>query len=378
MNGGVSLAPKWTYTPLKECVEVLDGRRVPVNSEEREARLRTTTDRVPYYGATGQAGWIDRHIFDEELVLLGEDGAPFLENGKEKAYLIRGKTWVNNHAHVLRPISGLVLHEFLKHYLDIFPYREYVTGTTRLKLNQSRMNAMPIALAPIAEQRRIVERLDLLLSDLDAAVRTLLEALERLKRYRHAVLKGAVEGELSRQWRDAHGYKAEFGGTAMLPPGWKWAALGDIGAVTGGLTKNPRRDRCKLRLPYLRVANVYAGELRLDNLQQIGLDSNERERARLSKWDLLVVEGNGSPEQIGRVAVWDGSVDPCVHQKPYHQSSFCCSRIEQVVRAIPAFTGRQGPDPQSCKLHVRTVYPQHFKGQQAFNRGPPCRGAALH
>src|SRR5437762_9259028 len=84
--------------PLGEVVDILDSRRIPVNSDERAKRVGD----VPYYGATGQVGWIDDCIFDEELVLLGEDGAPFLDHTKPKAYMIRGKSWVNNHAHVLR------------------------------------------------------------------------------------------------------------------------------------------------------------------------------------------------------------------------------------------------------------------------------------
>lgn len=87
---------------------------------------------VPYYGATGQVGWIDNHIFDEELVLLGEDGAPFLDRLRPVAYVIRGKSWVNNHAHVLRGVS--CSNGFLLHQLNAVDYRPFVTGTTRLKL----------------------------------------------------------------------------------------------------------------------------------------------------------------------------------------------------------------------------------------------------
>src|SRR5438128_1786576 len=89
---------EWPRRPLGEVVDILDSRRIPVNSKERAKRVGD----VPYYGATGQVGWIDDYIFNEELVLLGEDGAPFLDQTKPKAYLIRGRSWVNNHAHVLR------------------------------------------------------------------------------------------------------------------------------------------------------------------------------------------------------------------------------------------------------------------------------------
>ena len=90
--------------------------------------------------------------------------------------------------------------------------------------------------------------------------------------------------------------------------------MAQLGSVTGGLTKNPTRAKLSKRLPYLRVANVYANELRLDDIERIGVDDRELEKLLLAPEDLLIVEGNGSKEQIGRVAKWDGSIDPCVHQ----------------------------------------------------------------
>jgi len=101
--------PGWTWTCLEDCVDILDSQRVPVSTKERKLRCRdkTAAERFPHYGATGQVGWIDGYLFDEELILLGEDGAPFLDPSKDKAYIIRGKSWVNNHAHVLRAIEGL-------------------------------------------------------------------------------------------------------------------------------------------------------------------------------------------------------------------------------------------------------------------------------
>jgi len=101
----------WETKPLGSVVEVLDGKRIPVKASDRAARQGD----VPYYGATGQAGWIDEPIFNESLVLLGEDGAPFFDPYKPKAYFVDGPAWVNNHAHVLRATG--VDRRYLKHYL---------------------------------------------------------------------------------------------------------------------------------------------------------------------------------------------------------------------------------------------------------------------
>ncbi|MCK6584991.1 MAG: restriction endonuclease subunit S, partial [Anaerolineales bacterium] len=178
-QNGYSLPDGWEWSTLEDCVDILDGRRVPINSEERERRItgKDQSELFPYYGATGHVGWIDDFIFDEEIVLLGEDGAPFLEATKNKAYIVRGKSWVNNHAHVLRAKAGITTNLFLMHYLNIFDYHDYVTGTTRLKLNQGRMRVFPIPLPPLPEQERIVSRIEELFSDLEAGV----AALERVR-----------------------------------------------------------------------------------------------------------------------------------------------------------------------------------------------------
>jgi len=105
--------------------------------------------------------------------------------------------------------------------------------------------------------------------------------------------------------------------TANLPPlpeGWVWATVGQLGEVSGGITKNRKRSRLPIQMPYLRVANVYANELRLDDVARIGVEEREIPKALLQEGDLLIVEGNGSIEQIGRVAIWDGRIKPCLHQ----------------------------------------------------------------
>jgi type I restriction enzyme S subunit len=90
--------------------------------------------------------------------------------------------------------------------------------------------------------------------------------------------------------------------------------LGDIAEVSGGITKNPKRLPKKNAFPFLRVANVMRDRLDLREVHKIEVFPGELERLRLRRGDLLVVEGNGSPDQIGRSALWDGSIDPCVHQ----------------------------------------------------------------
>ena len=182
----------YNYIPLEQAADILDSYRKPVNNKERLNLIKgkPLDELFPYYGATGQVGWIDSFLTDGEYILLGEDGAPFLNPYAEKAYIIYGKTWVNNHAHILRSKTN---NEFLCYYLNYFNYKNYVSGTTRLKLTQAQMRKIPIPNIPSDEQFRIVAHIEELFSELDKAVDTLKTTKEQLEVYRQAVLKDAFD-----------------------------------------------------------------------------------------------------------------------------------------------------------------------------------------
>lgn len=143
----------WPTVPLGSVVEFLDNLRKPV----------TATDRIagpyPYYGANGQQGTVDGYIFDEPLLLLAEDGGHFDNPTRGIAYRISGKSWVNNHAHVLRMTPALDLN-YACAALANMNVKKYITGTTRSKLTKAGAARIEIPLPPIAEQRRIAMILD--------------------------------------------------------------------------------------------------------------------------------------------------------------------------------------------------------------------------
>ena len=134
-------------------MEIFDYIRKPINSSEREKRIQNAQKLYPYYGSTSQAGYIDDYLLDGEFVLLGEDAAPFLDRNAEKSYIVKGKFWVNNHAHILKSKTN---NKFLKYYLDWFDYQGYVSGTTRLKLNQQMMKKIPLLTCDISIKKQIV------------------------------------------------------------------------------------------------------------------------------------------------------------------------------------------------------------------------------
>lgn len=144
---------KWDEKTLGELCDVLDSRRKPITKKDRVAGV------YPYYGATGILDYVSGWIFDEELVLLGEDGAKWT-SGEQSAFKINGKTWVNNHAHVLRPKRDRISDTYLIYNLNFQNLMPYITGTTVPKLNQEKMRSITIPLPPLPEQERIVAKLD--------------------------------------------------------------------------------------------------------------------------------------------------------------------------------------------------------------------------
>ncbi len=240
-----------------------------------------------------------------------------------------------------------------------------------MRVKPALVDTISIGLPPIAEQIRIVAKLEELFSDLDKGIENLKTAREQLKVYRQAVLKHAFEGKLTAQWREQNQDKLESPDELLarikherearyenqveewkaavkqwevdgkpgkkpakpkppptitpianemkaklpqLPDGWAWLRLGYIAEVSGGITKNQKRNDLTCRMKYLRVANVYADRLLTDEIYEIGVTEEEASKIKLQSGDLLVVEGNGSIEQIGRVAVWADEVPNCGHQ----------------------------------------------------------------
>lgn len=240
------LPENWCWTYLTKAAECLDSFRKPVNATERSER----TGEIPYYGATGQVGWIDDFLTDEELVLLGEDGAPFLDLIKDKAYLISGKAWVNNHAHILRSHFGTVGNKYLLNYLNSFNYTGYVNGTTRLKLTQASMDIMPIPLAPLAEQQRIVDRIESLFAKLDEAKEKAQGVVDSFETRKAAILHKAFTGELTANWREEHSIGMDS---------WESCRFGELGVLERGRSKHRPRNDPQLfggKYPFIQTGDV--------------------------------------------------------------------------------------------------------------------------
>ena len=175
------LPSSWTWVRFGEVMVNRDGERIPVSKEERSTKAKT----YDYYGASGVIDKIDGYLFDKPLLLIGEDGANLINRSTPIAFMARGQYWVNNHAHVLDGISQDFL-RYIELHINAINLESYVTGSAQPKMNQAKMNSIPIALPPLAEQKRIVAKVDELMALCDR-----LEAQQQERETRHAALARA-------------------------------------------------------------------------------------------------------------------------------------------------------------------------------------------
>jgi type I restriction enzyme, S subunit len=154
---------QWAIRPLGELCDILDSKRKPITKKDR------TSGEFPYYGATGILDYVEDYIFDEKLILIGEDGAKW-GAGENTAFAAEGKYWVNNHAHVIRPHRDIVLDEWIVYHLNANDLSPFITGLTVPKLNQAKLRDIPIPLPPLPEQKRIVAVLDEAFEGISAAL----------------------------------------------------------------------------------------------------------------------------------------------------------------------------------------------------------------
>ena len=273
----------WCWTYLTKAAECLDNFRKPINATERAGR----NGNVPYYGATGQVGWIDDFLTDEDLVLLGEDGAPFLDLIKDKAYLITGKAWVNNHAHILRSLFGDTGNRYLLHYLNSFNYAGYVNGTTRLKLTQASMDTIPIPLPPLAEQQRIVDRIESLFAKLDEAKEKAQAVVDSFETRKAAILHKAFTGELTAKWREEHGVRMES---------WEHHQFSDLCAIVRGGSPRPAGDPRYYdgNIPFMKVADITRNDSPYVSKVEYSIKEEGLKKTRMVEANTLLLTNSGA------------------------------------------------------------------------------------
>ena len=332
---------------LGEIVEVLDSQRKPITKRDRK------NGAIPYYGATGILDYVKEWIFDEPLLLLGEDGAKW-GAGNNSAYLIEGKSWVNNHAHVFKVYSEIEL-EWLKIVLNSLDLTEHVTGTTVPKLNQAKAICILVPIPPIAIQKKI-------LAALNAQMRNLANLEESRKRYkrilsetptslRQQLIQSAIHGQLAPQnpndepasvllERIAQERSAKLGKKAAksmsrierrgsktyelfpdgsekdisddipfdIPDSWEWCRLSYISYGLQYGTSQKSNSTGKYAV--LRMGNIQNGEIDFSDLVYSNNDA-DFSKLELHKGDVLFNRTN-SPEWVGKTAIFRNHKTPCI------------------------------------------------------------------
>lgn len=177
-----SFRTDFPLVPLSECVHFLDHKRRPITAKDRVAGP------IPYFGANGIQDYVNDYIFDEDLILLAEDGGHFYDPDRGVAYRISGKSWVNNHAHVLKPKSNTDI-GYLHRILENIDLTSYINGATRAKLTKAAAERIKIPLPPLAEQQRIAALLD----TADNLLRLREAAIEKLDQLAESVFKDCIK-----------------------------------------------------------------------------------------------------------------------------------------------------------------------------------------
>ena len=181
---------EWPNHALADICENLDRLRVPITKGDREP------GDIPYYGASGVVDHVRGYLFDEDLLLVSEDGANLLARTYPIAFSISGKAWVNNHAHVLR-FDDSTTQEFVRLYLNSISLKPYVTGMAQPKLNQAALNGIPIPLPSPDVREEIVNKAHQISAESGRAAASYQAQSADIAALRQSLLQAAFSGQLS-------------------------------------------------------------------------------------------------------------------------------------------------------------------------------------
>jgi len=260
---------EWEVVRLGDVVEVHDSKRIPLSEMERSKRKGP----YPYCGANGVIDYIDDYIFDGEFVLLAEDGGNYgkFEN---TAYIMKGKFWVNNHAHILQAIEKKAINSFILFTLNFLDLNPYIVGSTRKKLNQEQMKKIKIPLPPLPEQKTIAH----ILSTIDEAIQKTDEIIEKTDRLK----KGLMQELLTK----GIGHK-EFKDTEIgrIPKEWEVVKLKSIGEFQYGITASATKKDTGLKL--LRITDITDEGIKWKEVPYCDIAKAEFDKYELKVGDVL-------------------------------------------------------------------------------------------
>lgn len=271
-----TIPSEWSIKKLGEISTFLDGKRRPVKDADR-AKMRGI---YPYYGASGIVDYVNDYIFDEPLILLGEDGENILSRSTRLAFKVRGKVWVNNHAHVIRPNQGTDL-GFLVEYLESLNYEKLNSGTAQPKLNKQACLNIPVVCPPLPEQQAIANAL----SDADALIESLEQLIEKKRQIKQGVMQELLTGK-----RRLPGFSGE----------WEWGKLGElVQTIPGGVYGIEKKVAGLVGAKVATTAHISdEDEWNGKKMAERYFTSTQLEGYLVKTNDLVVVKSSGSAASI--------------------------------------------------------------------------------
>ena len=304
----------WCITDIGELLINRDGERKPVSLAIRSKQKNKVYD---YYGAAGVIDKVDNYLFDECLLLIGEDGANLLSRNKNNAFLADGKYWVNNHAHVLDTIDKFIL-SYVAIVINSMKLDDYITGSAQPKLSQDNLNKIPIFLPPLNEQKRIMTELERWFALIDQIDQGKVDLQETIKQTKSKILDLAIHGKLVPQ--DPIDEPAiellkrinpdftpcDNGHYENLPSGWTSITIKDVCENINGLWKGKKEPFVNVGV--IRNAN-FTKDFKLDysNIEYINVEERAFSQRHLLKGDLIVEKSGGSDNNpVGRAILYEG------------------------------------------------------------------------
>ena len=300
----------WCFTNIGELLINRDGERKPVSSAIRSKQSNKIYD---YYGAAGVIDKIDDYLFDEKLLLIGEDGANLLSKSKNNAFFAEGKYWVNNHAHVLDATDKNLL-EYVAIVINAIKLDDYITGSAQPKLSQDNLNKIPIVLPPLSEQKRIMEAIihwSLLIEQIE---QNKIDLQASIKQTKSKVLDLAIHGklvqqnpndepasELLKRINPTAEIVTDNGHYQKLPDGWCLTILGSIGTWQSGATPSRlRKDYYGGNIPWLKTGDLNDGII--TNIPEfITEKALEETSVKLNPTDSILIAMYGAT--IGKIGI---------------------------------------------------------------------------
>lgn len=277
----------WDVSKSKYFYTCLDGRRVPLDASQRNP------GQYPYWGAGSIMDYIDDFIFDEEIVLLGEDGAPFFDKNRPVSFVVNEKVWVNNHIHVIKPNSD-VNAKFMMYWFNTVDYGTYINGSILNKLTQSNMDNIAFVKVPYDEQVQIVNYLDQKCAEIDAIIAAKEKTNELLKERRQSIIYEAVTKGLDPTvpMKDSG---VEWIGT--IPSTWEIRKLRYLGSCSNGISK--AGEFFGSGSPFVSYGDVYKNmELPRDVSGLIETTAEEQQLYSVEEGDVFFTRTSETIEEV--------------------------------------------------------------------------------